>query len=118
VDIIKHPNITKDDLHTENKKCWDNFYSLRESFSRTRRGNAKSWPLAGKLAYLVTCILFRRAYAGYGMAADAVRRTEMKVGTRLMIRGVVGFYNLFFRRMSLRKTGLTLATNPKPRALV
>jgi radical SAM superfamily enzyme YgiQ (UPF0313 family) len=109
VDIIKHPNITKEDLHAENKKCWDSFYSLRESFSRTKRGNAKNWPLAGKLAYLLTCVLFRRAYAGYGMAADSVRRTEMKAGTRIMIRSVVTFYNLFFRKMSLRKAPLTLA---------
>jgi hypothetical protein len=57
----------------------------------------------------MACILFRRAYAGYGMAADSVRRTEMKIGTRLLIRGVVTFYNFFFRRMSLRKAPLTLA---------
>ena len=41
VDIIQHPNISKEDLHIENKKCWDSFYSLRESFKRTRRGRAK-----------------------------------------------------------------------------
>src|SRR5262249_24120149 len=51
VDIIRHPNITKEDLHTENKKCWDSFYSLRESFKRTRHGRAKSWPLAGQAAH-------------------------------------------------------------------
>jgi len=114
VDIIKHPNITKHDLHTENKKCWDSFYSLRESYGRTKRGNAKNWPLPGKLAYLMACILFRRAYAGYGMAADSVRRTETKRGTRLLIRGAVSFYNLFFRRMSLRKAPLTLAAGASP----
>jgi radical SAM superfamily enzyme YgiQ (UPF0313 family) len=109
VDIIKHPNISKQDLHTENKKCWDSFYSMKESFKRTQRGKAKSWPLPGKLAYLLACVLFRRAYAGYGMAADSVRRTEMKPGTRLLIRAVVGLYNTFFRRISLRKAPLTLA---------
>jgi radical SAM superfamily enzyme YgiQ (UPF0313 family) len=109
VDIIQHPNITKEDLHTENKKCWDSFYSMRESLARTRRGPAKSWPLPGKLAYLMACILFRRAYAGYGMAADSVRRTEMKAGTRLLIRTVVSFYNTFFRQVSLRKAPLALA---------
>jgi radical SAM superfamily enzyme YgiQ (UPF0313 family) len=102
VDIIKHPNITKQDLHTENKKAWDSFYSLRESFLRTRRGTAASWPIAGKLAYLMACVLFRRAYAGYGMAADSVRRTKMKASTRLFVKSAVSFYNHFFRRVSLR----------------
>jgi len=108
VDIIKHPNIAKQDLHTENKKCWDSFYSLRESFKRTRRGRAKSWPLAGKAAYLITCLLFRRAYAGYGMAADSVRRTEMTRSTKFLIKSVVSLYNHFFRRMRLRKAPLAL----------
>jgi hypothetical protein len=85
VDIIKHPNISKRDLHTENPKCWDSFYSVRESLKRTKRGPAKSWPMAGKLAYLMACLLFRRAYAGCGMAADSVRRTEMNSGTRLLM---------------------------------
>jgi radical SAM superfamily enzyme YgiQ (UPF0313 family) len=102
VDIIKHPNISKQDLHNENKKCWDSFYSIRESLKRTRRGRAKKWPLAGKLAYLGACLLFRRAYAGYGMAADSVRRTEMSTSTRLLIKSVVTFYNYFFRGISLR----------------
>ena len=113
VDIIKHPNITKEDLHTENKKCWDSFYSIKESFKRTRQGRAKNWPIAGKLAYLMACQLFRRAYAGYGMAADSVRRTEMKPGTRILIRVVVGFYNYFFRGLSLRKVPLSLS-RPAP----
>jgi len=95
-------------LHNENKKCWDSFYSLRESFKRTRDGRAKSWPLAAKVIYLMACLLFRRAYAGYGMAADGVRRTEMTRGTRLLIKSAVSFYNHFFRRMSLRKMPLSL----------
>ncbi|HET9216054.1 MAG TPA: radical SAM protein [Terriglobia bacterium] len=118
VDIIKHPNITKEDLHTENKKCWDSFYSIRESFRRTRQGRAKNWPIAGKLAYLMACQLFRRAYAGYGMAADSVRRTEMKTGTRILIRVVVGFYNYFFRGLSLRKVPLALSRPASPSSAV
>jgi radical SAM superfamily enzyme YgiQ (UPF0313 family) len=106
VDIIKHPNISAHDLHTENKKCWDSFYSLSESVKRTRRGRAKSWPLKGKIGYLVACLVFRQAYAGYGMAADSVRKREMKTATRLLIKSGVGFYNYFFRRIGLRKTPL------------
>jgi radical SAM superfamily enzyme YgiQ (UPF0313 family) len=106
VDIIKHPNITADELHIENKKCWDGFYSLRESLKRARRGRAKSWPLAGKLAYLMACLVFRQAYAGYGMAADSVRKRKMKIGTKLLLKSSVGLYNHFFRKTSLRSTAL------------
>jgi hypothetical protein len=110
VDIIKHPNITKQDLHTENKKAWDSFYSIGESLKRTRRGRAKSWPLAGKAVYVLACLLFRRAYAGYGMAADSVRRTEMTASTKLLIKSAVSFYNHFFRQVSLRKAPLLTGT--------
>ncbi|HZS44554.1 MAG TPA: radical SAM protein [Blastocatellia bacterium] len=118
VDIIKHPNITGKELHDENKQCWDSFYSIRESISRTRHGTGKRWPLAGKFVYVLTCILFRRAYAGYGMAADAVRKTEMGFGTRMLIMLAVSFYNLFFRRISLRKVTLGLTRKKSSRKKV
>lgn len=114
VDIIGHPNISKYDLHAENKECWDSFYSLRESFNRTKRGRAKDWPIAGKIAYLMACILFRRAYAGYGMAADAVRRTEMSLSTKLFVRSAVSFYNYFFRKVSLRSVPFTHGRSQSP----
>ncbi len=101
VDIIKHPHITRNDLHAENKKCWDSFYSLRESLKRTRRGAARSWPWAGKIAYLLTCLAFKRAYAGYGMAADSVRRKEMGIVTKMLVKTAVSVYNYFFRRQRL-----------------
>ena len=110
VDIIKHPNISANDLHIENKKCWDSFYSLRESFKRARRGRAKSWPLAGKTAYLMACLVFRQAYAGYGMAADSVRKKEMKIGTKILLKSSVSLYNYFFRQTSLRRTALVLTS--------
>src|SRR6266852_3222310 len=106
VDIIKHPHISKHDLHTENKQCWDSFYSFSESLRRTRRGRAKSWSPTKKIAYLIMCILFRQAYAGYGMAADSVRKTQMGIGTTMLVKSAVSFYNYFFRRMNLRKRPL------------
>lgn len=122
VDIIKHPNISAAQLHTENKKCWDSFYSLRESFKRARRGRAKSWPLAGKIAYLMACLVFRQAYAGYGMAADSVRRKEMTLRTKILLKSSVSLYNYFFRPTSLRKTELRLTSRKtlwnRARALV
>lgn len=97
VDIMQHPNISGLDLHVENKKCWDSFYSLRESFQRTRRGKARTWPLAARAAYLLVCLAFRQAYAGYGMAADSVRRKKMGRVTRVLVKAAVSLYNSCFR---------------------
>jgi radical SAM superfamily enzyme YgiQ (UPF0313 family) len=102
VDIIKHPNISKSDLHTENKKCWDSFYSLSESLKRSRCGRAKGWSMPARLTYLLVCLLFKRAYAGYGMAADSVRRKKNGTVTKLMIKAAVSAYNRYHREKNMR----------------
>jgi radical SAM superfamily enzyme YgiQ (UPF0313 family) len=102
VDIIRHPNISRSDLHRENKKCWDSFYSLRQSLKRARQGRAKSWPLAAKLVYLLVCVLFKRAYVGYGMAADSVRRKDSGTVTKLLLKTAVTVFNWCYREKWLR----------------
>lgn len=102
VDIIKHPNISRNDLFDENKKCWDTFYSLRESAKRTRRGTARSWSWAGKITYLLVCLAFKRAYAGYGMAADSVQKREMGFVAKILVKMAVYVHNLYYRQKSLR----------------
>jgi len=102
VDIVKHPNITRSDLHRENKKCWDSFYSLRQSVMRTTRGRASRWPLAAKITYLLSCVLFKRAYAGYGMAADSVRRKENGTVTKMLLKAAVTVFNRYYREKRLR----------------
>ena len=102
VDIVAHPHMVKTELHSENKDCWNSFYSLRASLKRTRRGRAKSWPFAARITYLVVCLLFKRAYAGYGMAADSVRRKESKTLTRVLLKFAVGVFNHHYREKRLR----------------
>jgi radical SAM superfamily enzyme YgiQ (UPF0313 family) len=102
VDIVRHPNISRGDLHRENKECWDSFYSLKQSFKRTRRGMVKSWSVAGKITYLLVCVLFRRAYAGYGMAADSVRRKESGTLTKLLLKTAVTVFNRRYRERRMR----------------
>jgi radical SAM superfamily enzyme YgiQ (UPF0313 family) len=113
VDIIQHPNISKGDLHAENKKCWDRFYSLGESLKRTRCGSAKAWSWSARLTYLLVCLLFKRAYAGYGMAADSVRKKENGTVTKVMIKIAVSAYNRFHREKLMR---LNMRVMPAPRA--
>lgn len=102
VDIVRHQNITMSELHAENKKCWDSFYSIRESLKRARRGRARRWSWAGKMAYLFACLGFRAAYAGYGMAADSVRRKNMGFSTKFFIKTAASIFNRFYRQKKLR----------------
>ena len=102
VDIAKHPNISGSNLNRENKKCWNSFYSLGQSLRRTRRGRARRWPLGAKLVYLLICVLFKRAYAGYGMAADSVRRKESGTVTKMLLRTVVTVFNRYYREKRMR----------------
>src|SRR5579883_498535 len=104
LDVIRHPELPREEWARENAKCWDAFYSLCESARRLRAGWPRTWPLAGKLTYLVACLAFRRVYAGNGISADAVNRRKLSLTTRWLVRIGVGIYGHFFRqkRVALR----------------
>src|ERR1700739_1309449 len=63
----------------------NSFYSLRQSLKRTGCGRARRWPRGAKTAYLLICFLFKRAYAGYGMAADSVHAKESGTVTKILL---------------------------------
>jgi hypothetical protein len=98
VDLIKHAHMTREELLTENRKCWDAFYSVREVVKRIKRGRVKEWSLAGMLTYLLFCLAFRRIYGGQGMAADGVRRKQLGTTTRVITKVGIAFYNHYFRK--------------------
>jgi len=115
VDIARHPNMSGIDLHRENKQCWNSFYSLRQSLKRTGRGRARRWPWGAKIAYLLTCVLFKRAYAGYGMAADSVRRKENGTVTKMLLRTAVTVFNRYYREKRMRLHMTVMPTkSPEP----
>jgi radical SAM superfamily enzyme YgiQ (UPF0313 family) len=107
--IIEHPNIDRDNLILENKRCWDTFYSFRESLQRTRDCPAQSWPLAGKITYIFACLAFKRVYAGNGISADGVNRKRAGLITRMLIKAGLSVYNYYFRR---RTVGLNVSLTP------
>ncbi len=98
VDLIDHANISRDDLLTENSKCWDAFYSLKEAVKRVRRGRPRRWPLVAKFTYLLLCLAFRRIYGGQGMAADGVRKRRLGMITRMISKIGIATYNHYSRR--------------------
>src|SRR5260370_9827078 len=102
VDLIRHANISREDLLTENKRCWDAFYSVGEVVKRVVRGRPATWSLAGKFTYLLFCMAFQRIYGGQGMAADGVRRKNLGFFTKTIGRGGISTYNHFFRKEKVR----------------
>jgi radical SAM superfamily enzyme YgiQ (UPF0313 family) len=98
LDRIKHANISRADLLTENQKCWTSFYSIREAWKRVNMGRSGGWPLFGKFTYVMMCLAFRRIYGGQGMAADGVRRKRLGLTTKIIIKVGLGTYNHFYRK--------------------
>lgn len=99
--VIKHPHLSTADLIRENKKAWDSFYSLRNILKRTRSGLSKSWPLAGKITYILLSIVFNRVFSGHGISADSVQRRKLGVATRLLVSTGANIYGYFFRKKKI-----------------
>jgi radical SAM superfamily enzyme YgiQ (UPF0313 family) len=112
VDLIHHAHMTRTELLTENKRCWDQFYSMREAWKRMRKGRPKNWPFAGKMTYLLLCLAFRRIYGGQGMAADGVRRKQMGTMTKVISKIGLAFYNHYFRKELGGTVGTPMAPQP------
>jgi hypothetical protein len=97
------------EMSSENRRCWDAFYSLRESIRRVRRGWASPWPLGEKITSIFACLAFRQVYAGNGLSADAVNRRKLSFSTRWLIRMGVAVHGHFFR---YKKVGLQVSLAP------
>jgi radical SAM superfamily enzyme YgiQ (UPF0313 family) len=87
-EIIRHPHLSPGTLLAENQKCWQSFYSLGESVRRAKQGPAGKMRFAGKVAYVLLGLAFRRFYGGYGVSADSVRRSRAGPVTRMLFKGV------------------------------
>jgi hypothetical protein len=109
LDLVRHPSLTRAQWLEENQRCWNSFYSVRQSIRRVGRGWARSWPVAGKIVYVFACLAFRRVYAGDGLSADAVNRRKRSFTTSWLIRIGVALYGHFFRS---KKVGLRVDLAP------
>jgi radical SAM superfamily enzyme YgiQ (UPF0313 family) len=101
VNWFRHATMSSEVLLRENKKCWDNFYSLREILKRSRGRITRSWSLTGRLTYIFISIAFHRVYAGHGVSADNVQKKKGAL-TKLVIRLGVAVYNLLSRQKKVR----------------
>ncbi|MCU1233048.1 MAG: Radical domain protein [Candidatus Solibacter sp.] len=101
-DVVALAGLSKAELLREHAACWKAYYSLPAILGRMRKGVGKSWPAAGKLAYLFVSLAFCRVYAEHGVSADSVQRGKMNMATKLLIQTGVGVYSFFFRRKAFR----------------
>ncbi|MGH9446269.1 MAG: B12-binding domain-containing radical SAM protein [Terriglobia bacterium] len=115
VDLIGHPNMSREELLEEGKKCWDSFYSLKEIIRRISRRPARTWTLPGRFTYLLFCMAFKRVYAGQGMAADGVRTRRLGTVTRAIIKIGIATYNRSFRKRLGIRVGCPWARSARPR---
>ncbi len=97
-DVITRPNITRDDLLNESKECWDAFYSMKAAYARVNQGRPGTWPLTGKVIYLLFCFAFHQVYGGQGMAADGVRQRRLGKMTKVVIKIGITIFNWHSRK--------------------
>jgi radical SAM superfamily enzyme YgiQ (UPF0313 family) len=100
VNLIKHRHMTSEQLVAEHQQCWDTFYAFAETVKRVRRHPIRTWPLHGRLLYILFCTIFKRVYAEHGVAADSVQGYKGVV-TETLIRVGAAIYGRWFRRRVL-----------------
>jgi radical SAM superfamily enzyme YgiQ (UPF0313 family) len=67
---MPHPNMSSEEIRVRTQGVWDDFYSVREIWKRS-----KCTPnLKARLAFLVISKLYRQMYANTGIATDSARR--------------------------------------------
>ena len=118
LDLMIHPNMTKEVLWAETQDCWKAFYSVRAIIDRTRRGRAKGWPLAAKFVYLLFCLSFLKIYSGQGMTADSVRRRKVGWGTKIFTKVGIAIYNRIYRKALAGQVGAPLGSAPPLRPVI
>ena len=106
-----HETMTTEEISQRTQGVWDNFYSLRRIWTRS-----KCVPtLRGRLAFLFISKLYRQMYANTGISTDSARRQK---ATRVARWLAVPCRRLFEAKpmpelevpASLRPSGLTSIT--------
>jgi radical SAM superfamily enzyme YgiQ (UPF0313 family) len=67
-----HPTMSSDEIRERTQAVWDQFYSLRSIWHRSRC--VKS--LKGRLAFVLISRLYRQMYAKTGISADSARKKK------------------------------------------
>jgi hypothetical protein len=78
---IEHPTMSPDEIRRRTQAVWDQFYSVRSTWKRSR-GAVKS--LKARLAFVLMSKIYRQMYANTGIATDSARVNRSAQWARLM----------------------------------
>ena len=78
---MEHPVMSADEIRTRTQAVWDRFYSMSNSWKRSRR-TVKS--LKARLAFVLISKIYRQMYANTGIATDSARVNRSVRWARLM----------------------------------
>ena len=79
---LPHPAMSPDDIRTRTQAVWDQFYSLRRIWARSRCTPT----LRARLAFVLISKLYRQMYANTGIATDSARVSRANRWARLIAR--------------------------------
>ena len=77
---VPHPVMAADEIRARTQAVWDEFYSVRRIWARSRCTPT----LRSRLAFLMTSKLYRQMYANTGIATDSARVSRANRWARLM----------------------------------
>ncbi len=75
-----HPTMKPDEIRARTQAVWDDFYSFKETWRRSRCVKA----LKSRIAFLFISKLYRQMYANTGIATDSARRKSANRWARWM----------------------------------
>jgi radical SAM superfamily enzyme YgiQ (UPF0313 family) len=79
---MPHPSMSADDIRTRTQAVWDQFYSLRSIWARSRCTPT----LRARVAFVLISKLYRQMYANTGIATDSARVNRANRWARLIAR--------------------------------
>jgi len=77
-----HPVMSPDEIRARTQRVWDQFYSLRRVWSRSRCTPS----LRGRLTFVLMSKLYRQMYANTGIATDSARVSRANRWARLIAK--------------------------------
>jgi radical SAM superfamily enzyme YgiQ (UPF0313 family) len=77
-----HPAMSPEEIRTRTQAVWDQFYSLRRIWARSRCTPT----LRARLAFVLISKLYRQMYANTGIATDSARVSRANRWARLIAR--------------------------------
>jgi hypothetical protein len=108
---MEHPVMSADEIPQRTQAVWDQFYSLRQIWKRSRESVTT---LKARLAFLLISKIYRQMYANTGIVTDSARVQRSAQWARLM---AIPCRTLFAGRPMPELTVPSLTSDDSPAAI-